>query len=107
MLWLGLPQLQRVETNRLPVGHTHEDIDQMFSVFSQFMFGRGRHRRQARSYDSIEALVAGFKACHTKVALRCTLPTHTFTVFVSRMYACFYQVLDSVTRLSSESTGLG
>jgi hypothetical protein len=32
--------LQRVRVSRLIVGHTHFDVDQMFAIFSMYMFGK-------------------------------------------------------------------
>ena len=61
---LGLTSLKRIVANRLPVGHTHADIDQMFSVFSQYMFGRGGRRREARRFDTVEEFMSGFAECH-------------------------------------------
>jgi hypothetical protein len=61
---LGIPELTRIETNRLPVGHTHLDIDQLFSIWSQYIFGSGRRRTQPKEMPTIEHMMVEFKKCH-------------------------------------------
>ena len=57
-------QLESIVLSRLPVGHTHIDIDQIFSVLARHLWGRRRDQLRALDIHSVEAFLAEITKAH-------------------------------------------
>ena len=56
--------LESIVISRLPVGHTHIDIDQAFSVLARHFWGRKNRRHAAPDVFTLKAFLEEMKAAH-------------------------------------------
>ena len=70
--------LDSIVMSRLPVGHTHIDIDQVFSVFARHLFGRKKSGLRHLDVHSIEQFEAELRKAHAGMLSEYLLLTACF-----------------------------
>ena len=58
--------LESVVLSRLPVGHTHIDIDQVFSILARYLWGSKSDIRRAHDIHTLEAFLDAIGKAHAK-----------------------------------------
>ena len=59
--------LEKIILSRLPVGHTHIDIDQVFSVLARWLFGMRKSMTKPKDVHTVDAFLRHIREAHKNI----------------------------------------